>query len=454
MPHHPEEFIDRLSFAGIDQTVVQNLRTLWPIIEKDLDVILAGFYHHLKKHPEMADLVGEKQPRLENAQKTHWLKLFTQGFDDDYVASIDRIGRVHSRIGLEPKWYIAGYKFVLVQLQQAVVRKYRFSPKKLSEALSHITTAVMFDLDMAVSTYQTILLEKQAARTEELNTAINEFQASVSGPISDIGASAGTVAEDAKRLMEVCGTARSETDSASSVSEDTSLNVQTVASATEELSASILEISKQVSGASQIATQARTSAETTSSEVESLSGAAQKIGDVIGLIQAIAEQTNLLALNATIEAARAGDAGKGFAVVAAEVKELATQTSKATEEIGQQVSEIQDATSSAVGSIETIADTVRQLDDMTAAIAAAVEEQGAATSEISNSVQTVASGANVLSGNIAGVKEAIVTSDSTAQTFSEAAHGMEQGAETIAAEVNGFFKRVKNLGDDGMQRAV
>lgn len=448
MPHRPEEFECRLSFAGIDEAVVTGLRTVWPTIERNLDDVLGDFYAHLRSYPDMAALIGDQQPKLENAQKKHWAKLFTQGFDDDYVESINRIGRVHSRIGLEPRWYIAGYKFVLVRLQQVVIQKHRYSPKKLSDMLAHVTTAVLFDLDMAVSTYQAILLEEQAARTEQLNEAIGAFQFSVSEPISTISSNACTLAEDAGRLIDVCGGARSEADSASAVSEDTSLNVQTVASATEELSASILEISKQVSGASKIANQARTSAETTSGEVDSLSGAAQKIGDVVGLIQAIAEQTNLLALNATIEAARAGDAGKGFAVVAAEVKELATQTSKATEEISQQVTEIQEATTSAVGSIGTISDTVRQLDEMTAAIAAAVEEQGAATSEISNSVQTVASGANVLSGNISGVKQAIGTSNDTAVTFSKAAQGMEKSSETISNEVNGFFERIRSIGSD------
>ena len=93
---------------------------------------------------------------------------------------------------------------------------------------------------------------------------------------------------------------------AATASDHASMNVQTVAVSTEELSSSIREIARQVTRSSTVSGQAATRVRQADAKVSDLAETAQRIGEVIRLISAIANQTNLLALNATIEAARAG----------------------------------------------------------------------------------------------------------------------------------------------------
>src|SRR5262249_11703928 len=157
---------------------------------------------------------------------------------------------------------------------------------------------------------------------------------------------------------------------------------QSVAGATEELGASIREISQQATQANNVVGRAAEVAANADQLVGQLSSGAARIGDVIKLIRAIAEQTNLLALNATIEAARAGEAGRGFAVVATEVKTLASQTAKATEEIATQIGAIQTSTAEAVEAIRQIGGVMGDIRGFTSSIAASVEEQSASTQEI------------------------------------------------------------------------
>lgn len=434
---------ERLRFARIDEETRRQLRALWKDVEPKLDGILSSFYKHLLTQPSLAKLLGTRQAALESAQKAHWQRLFSARFDEDYESSINRIGRAHGRIGLEPRWYIAGYQFVLNELTAVVIRRHRFSPAAATAALQALNKAVLLDLDYAISTYQQILMEEQEARTRSLSEAIDRFKGRVELSLADVGKAADTMQSQADTLASVAGAASQEAVSASAASQQTSVSVQTVASAAEELAGSIEEIARQVSGASDVARRANSVTDSASHEVGRLSVTAQKIGDVIGLIQAIAEQTNLLALNATIEAARAGDAGRGFAIVAQEVKNLAGQTSKATEDIAQQIAEIQAATTKAVDTIGSIAATVGEIDTLTSSIASAIEQQGAATREISMSVQQAATGTQTLTRNVGGVNEAIEKTERAARDFLLVSSDLRGQSGQISEQIRGFFAEIR-----------
>jgi len=229
-----------------------------------------------------------------------------------------------------------------------------------------------------------------------------------------------------------------------------------VASATDEMVASIAEISRTTEGVSQDAEDVRArvndsvsavdravgtigaiadSVTDLAAKINTLNGACEQIASIVKTIEKIASQTNLLALNATIEAARAGEAGKGFAVVAGEVKSLANQTAGATEDIRNRIASLQsgmadilsamassatrveEGTQAARQAGETIGAISHEVDEVSqkmTQIAAIVHEQSAATEELSRSI----SGTAAMSDNaLATIDEVAKAVDSVAGTL-------------------------------------
>ena len=232
------------------------------------------------------------------------------------------------------------------------------------------------------------------------------------------------ISEGVDGIIDSIAKTSDQANAVAQASESASHNVQSVASGTEQLSASVGEISGQVSMALEISVEAVNQANHTNNIVSGLADAGDKIGEVVELINSIAEKTNLLALNATIEAARAGEAGRGFAVVASEVKTLATQTSNATDEIRTQIASVQTTTQEAVGAIESITATITQINEISTTIASSVEQQAAVTNEISSNMMQASQGVDDINASINEIADSARTATTATEQVAESSRAM------------------------------
>ncbi|MEQ8817605.1 MAG: globin-coupled sensor protein [Thalassobaculum sp.] len=437
------DLANRLHFMRTNDETTKILRDTWGLIEPALPGILERFYRHVLTVPALAALIGGKSASLTAAQSAHWKRLFTSGFDAGYVESVRRIGSAHNRIGLEPRWYIGGYSYVICELIHVIVRHNRWSPSKASSAIAAATKAVMIDMDFAISVYQEEMLAERQTRQRHVDQSIQEFRGESEEALRLVGDAVAEMRGVAQSMISIAQRTTDHSLSVAAASEQASSNVQTVASAAEELSSSIVEIDRQVGESTQITTTAVANAERTNDQIRGLAQAAQKIGEVVKLINDIASQTNLLALNATIEAARAGEAGKGFAVVASEVKSLATQTARATEEISGKVSEMQSATTGAVDAIQEITDTIRRIDQISTSIASAIEQQRTATAEIAQNVQQAAVGTQEVSSTIVEVTSGTREVSERGSGVADSATVVTERTDRLRADIEAFFERIR-----------
>jgi methyl-accepting chemotaxis protein len=433
----------RLGFLSIDGETSALLRDFRPVLAQHIDGMLDSFYRHVGQAGDLSRLFGGQKgmDHARRMQRKHWLdNVFTGDFGDDYARQVIAIGRVHEKIGLEPRWYMGGYCQILNQVVALVSRTYRRKPEVAARVIGAINKAVFLDMDIAISIYI------QAAReTAERDLArhADVFEREVSGLVDAVAAAAAGLQTTSQDMTRTAEDTTVHATAVASAAEESAVNVQTVAAAADQLNTSIGEIARKVDQAAAVCEDAVAESQRTNSLIQGLADRAGRIGDVVKLINDIASQTNLLALNATIEAARAGDAGKGFAVVANEVKNLAGQTARATEQIAQQITDVQAATHDAVSAIQAIGRTIGHISEISSSIATAVEEQGTATGEIARNVQEVAAGTTEVTTTMAAVSKATQDTGSIALRVLSAAQELTGQSTGLRSQVGAFLGAIR-----------
>lgn len=232
-------------------------------------------------------------------------------------------------------------------------------------------------------------MNHQHTETEMVATAMNEMSATVA-----------EIAQNTSRTSELASTA----DMAAN-------NGKMMVSSTRE---TILELSEDISNIS--------------NSINLLAEECQQIRDITDSISGIADQTNLLALNAAIEAARAGEQGRGFAVVADEVRVLSSRTQQSTVEINSMIERLQSGSSNAVNAMEKglekvhlsveqiqntedafseIVDSVTDVNDMNMQIATAAEEQSSVAEEMNKNVTSISALSYKTSDSVVQLEEKI-----------------------------------------------
>lgn len=293
------------------------------------------------------------------------------------------------------------------------------------------------------------------AELELLSKGVNDFiekLQSIFHTIVDNSEKIDVVVKDVKQSVVTSGDSVSDlsalTEELSATMVDVSNNVERINQNTDTVNTEVYAIAERSDelkeysvGMKQQADQVEKSARTNLSNTE------QKVNEILSVLEQaieesksveqvnsltddildIASQTNLLALNASIEAARAGEAGKGFAVVAEEIRQLAESSTE-------NANRIQHINSNVIHAVHNLADNANNLVVyMNDSILPEFEEfvkTGVKYEENASYIENVM---NEFAGKTANLRESISDIAGSLNTIS---HALNDGVEGVNGVAN------------------
>lgn len=160
----------RKEYLGFNQEDIQVLVSLKELISENIDNIVEEFYKKILPFDEIDRIIGDAETlrRLKNYQRNYILSLFDGDYQEEYVHSRLRVGVVHKRIGVDPKFYVSAVHHLSTILRNIVSINNKNDCQSCVSSLSAIEKIIMFDLSLTFDTYINSLMNETRRSKKEL----------------------------------------------------------------------------------------------------------------------------------------------------------------------------------------------------------------------------------------------------------------------------------------------
>lgn len=207
-----QEIKRRMDFVGFTEKDIMLLSEMQDFAKGYADQAVAAFYQHLLAFRETRILLKDQGAidRLIASQKSYLIEIFRGRFDKAYFERRLKIGAVHHRIGLKPKWYMEIYGFYENTISSLIAEAYPHEPDKGLARDQALRKIFRIDMVLALEFY---LHSSALEMNEKLNhnvQAIDDFTRMLSHdlkePLRGIEAFSSFLLEDYANLLDLQGT--------------------------------------------------------------------------------------------------------------------------------------------------------------------------------------------------------------------------------------------------------
>ena len=158
------EWERRKEFAGFTEEDAQLLSAMHGRAEQYVDQVIDELYTQFFAFDETRSLFEDEATtaRVRLLQREYFLGLMGGEYGEEYLRNRLRIGRIHQRIGLEPRWYIGAYAYYVQAILPKFLNESGSSPQEATAGVCALMKLIMLDVELAIGAYS-------AAREETIS---------------------------------------------------------------------------------------------------------------------------------------------------------------------------------------------------------------------------------------------------------------------------------------------
>lgn len=397
-----KERLLQMDMIGLSIEDLRYVRRLKPYVEVRLLEVVEAFYSTLESVPQFNGIISKNSTseRLRQTLRHHIVEMFEGRIDEKYLENRLKVSRVHARIGLTTKWYLAAFHKLESSLRK-VIYTLPYPPEYKQKTIDAISKICNFEQQLVLEEYGRVAASMQEEQQNLIKQQVKETIGDISKELEqqsrDTNNTVSVLINNTGTVNQYVHTSIEGATGTKNASQDGYEQMLLVTKQSNEINEKTVEMSGMI---------------------DALNSSSTEIYAVIEIVKGIAEQTNLLALNSAIEAARAGEHGKGFAVVADEVRKLADQTKTSVEQIARLIADSSNVTSGVIEAIHHIQTLVQE--GMTQS-----NQSLLAFEKISNAVEMTIDDFDHVGTQIQDLKQLVETIGQSTKSLEQAAGKLE-----------------------------